>query len=95
LERGCVQSTSRSMLEIVAASGVFQQVGFVKPLRLVPPGGAQPRSGAVPECGLYTLDIQLSGIFLIFGLLIEGYEKTNLRFSHPGLHRNGSRGHSH
>jgi len=35
LERGCVQSTSRSMLEIVTASGVFQQVSFVKLLRLV------------------------------------------------------------
>jgi hypothetical protein len=35
LERGCVQSTSRSTLKSSAASGVFQQVSFVKLLRLV------------------------------------------------------------
>jgi hypothetical protein len=45
LERGCVQSTSRSTLKGSAASGIFQQAGFVKLLRLVPPSGTQPRSG--------------------------------------------------
>ena len=37
LERGSVQSTSRSTLNSSAASGVFQQVSFAKLLRLVPP----------------------------------------------------------
>jgi hypothetical protein len=37
LERGCVRSTSRSTLKRSAASGVFQQAGFAKLLRLVPP----------------------------------------------------------
>jgi hypothetical protein len=36
LERGCVQSTSRSTLKRSAASGVFQPAGFAKLLRLVP-----------------------------------------------------------
>jgi hypothetical protein len=35
LERGCVQSTSRSKLEGSAASGILRQAGFAKPLRLV------------------------------------------------------------
>jgi hypothetical protein len=35
LERGCVQSTSRSTLKGSAASGIFQQAGFAKLLRLV------------------------------------------------------------
>jgi prepilin-type N-terminal cleavage/methylation domain-containing protein len=35
LERGCVQSTSRSTLKSSAASGVFQPAGFAKRLRLV------------------------------------------------------------
>jgi hypothetical protein len=35
LERGCVQSTSRSTLKNSAAPGVFQQAGFAKLLRLV------------------------------------------------------------
>jgi len=39
LERGCVQSTSRSTLKSTTASGVFQQAGFAKLLRLVPPAG--------------------------------------------------------
>lgn len=46
-ERGCVQSTSRSTLKGSAASGIFQQAGFEKLLRLVPPGGTQPRSGKI------------------------------------------------
>jgi hypothetical protein len=45
LERGCVQSTSRSTWKSPAASGVFQQAGFAKLLRLVPLCGTQPRSG--------------------------------------------------
>ncbi len=45
-----MQSASRSMLKSPAASGVFQQVGFAKQLRLVPLSGTQPRSGAVPQC---------------------------------------------
>jgi hypothetical protein len=36
LERGCVQSTSRSTLKSSVASGVFQPAGFAKLLRLVP-----------------------------------------------------------
>jgi len=36
LERGCVQSTSRSTLKSSAASGVFQPAGFAKLLWLVP-----------------------------------------------------------
>jgi hypothetical protein len=39
---------SRSTLKISAASGVFQQAGFAKLLRLVPLSGTQPRSRAVP-----------------------------------------------
>jgi hypothetical protein len=35
LERGCVQSTSRSTLKSPAASGVFQQAVIAKLLRLV------------------------------------------------------------
>ena len=35
LERGCVQSTSRSTLKGSAASSIFQQAGFAKLLRLV------------------------------------------------------------
>jgi hypothetical protein len=35
LERGCVQSTSRSTLKSFVASGVFQQADFAKRLRLV------------------------------------------------------------
>jgi hypothetical protein len=35
LERGCVQSTSRSTLKSFAASGVFQPVDLAKRLRLV------------------------------------------------------------
>jgi hypothetical protein len=35
LERGCVQSTSRSTLKSSVASGVFQPAGFAKLLRLV------------------------------------------------------------
>jgi hypothetical protein len=35
LERGCVQSPSRSTLKGSAASGIFQQAGFAKLLRLV------------------------------------------------------------
>jgi hypothetical protein len=35
LEHGCVQSTSRSTLKGSAVSGVFQQTGFAKLLRLV------------------------------------------------------------
>ena len=45
-----MQSASRSMLKSPAASGVFQRVGFARPLRLVPFSGTQPRSGAVPQC---------------------------------------------
>ena len=50
LERSCVQSTSHSTLKSSAASGVSQQAGFAKLLRLVPLCGTQPRSGAVREC---------------------------------------------
>jgi hypothetical protein len=35
LERGCVQSTSRSTLKGSEASGISQQAGFAKLLRLV------------------------------------------------------------
>jgi hypothetical protein len=45
LERGCVRSTSRSTLKGSVASGIFQQAGFAKLLRLVLLGGTQPRSG--------------------------------------------------
>jgi hypothetical protein len=45
LERGCVQSASRSTLKSFAASGVFQQASLAKRLRLVPLCGTQPRSG--------------------------------------------------
>jgi hypothetical protein len=54
LERGCVQSTSHSTLKSPAASGVFQQAGIAKLLRLVPLCGTQPRSGAV--CPEFTAD---------------------------------------
>jgi hypothetical protein len=39
------KSTSRSTLKGSAASGIFQQAGFAKLLRLVPLYGTQPRSG--------------------------------------------------
>ena len=45
MERGCVQSTSRSTWKGSEASDIFQLAGFAKLLRLVPPGGTQPRSG--------------------------------------------------
>jgi hypothetical protein len=44
LERGCLQSTSRSTWKSSAASDGFQQAGFAKRLRLVPLCGTQPRS---------------------------------------------------
>ena len=53
LERGCVQSTSRSTLKSSAASGVFQQAGFAKLLRLVFDTTALQACRvrrAVPEC---------------------------------------------
>jgi hypothetical protein len=53
LERGCVQSTSRSTLKSSAASGVFQQAGFAKLLRLVPPRrDIAALRGTVCECAL-------------------------------------------
>jgi len=48
LERGCVQSTSRSTWKSFAASGVFQQAGFAKLLRLVFDTAAL--RGQCPEC---------------------------------------------
>src|ERR1039458_6272813 len=45
LERGCVQSTSRSTWKSFAASGVFQQAGFAKQLGRVRLDGTKPRSG--------------------------------------------------
>jgi hypothetical protein len=62
LERGCVQSTSRSTWKSSAASGVFQQAGFAKLLRLVPLCGTQPRP--VVEGGHYrslTVAIDFTG----------------------------------
>jgi len=38
MERGCVQSTSRSTWKGSEASGIFQLAGFAKLLRLVPLG---------------------------------------------------------
>jgi hypothetical protein len=59
LERGCVQSTSRSTLKGSAASGIFQQAGFAKLLRLVYDTAAL--RGAVRGCamqvGTYDIDI--------------------------------------
>jgi len=49
MERGCVQSTSRSTWKGSEASDIFQLAGFAKLLRLVPPGGTQPRSGAARD----------------------------------------------
>jgi hypothetical protein len=44
LERGCVQSTSRSTLKSSTTSDLFQRADFVKLLQLIPLDGTQPRS---------------------------------------------------
>src|ERR1035438_8595019 len=88
LERGCVKSPSRSTWKSSAASGVFQQVGFAKLLRLVPLCGTQPRSGGSARMRPNqnrTLEFTLLAAFLgyppapeFFGISTDLWQ--NLRF---------------
>jgi hypothetical protein len=49
------KATSRSPWKSSAASGVFQQAGFAKLLRLVPLSGTQPRSDVPRFSNLHRL----------------------------------------
>jgi hypothetical protein len=55
LERGCVQSAGRSPWKNAMASGVCQQAGFAKLLRLVRFSGTQPRSDVPRSSNLHRL----------------------------------------